>query len=182
MKRTIFAILAGFLLVACTSMQAPLEPETPQSSSSLPKINDAMGIDSARLIARRFAPWNIKTIDEKPDSLLWGVNSYKFRAKKPWYGANLKPLKPEFFARLAKNVARDDIGKVSAYAITLRDTALRALPSAAPLFQTLKKQARAGLLIICKSQHCLWGQHFLSRITQLMVRGLWYVMMTCGAG
>ncbi|BCX79347.1 SH3 domain-containing C40 family peptidase [Campylobacter sp. 19-13652] len=139
MKRTIFAILAGFLLVACTSMQAPLEPETPQSSSSLPKINDAMGIDSARLIARRFAPWNIKTIDEKPDSLLWGVNSYKFRAKKPWYGANLKPLKPEFFARLAKNVARDDIGKVSAYAITLRDTALRALPSAAPLFSDPKK-------------------------------------------
>lgn len=139
MRSTIFAIFVAFFFAACSVKQTPLEPQTPQNPSSLPSVISPDNIDSARLISKRFSPWNIKAINDKPDNIFWGINSYKYRAKKPWYGANLKPLKPEFFISLAKNAARENLGKVSAFAITLRDTALRALPSSSPLFSDPKK-------------------------------------------
>lgn len=139
MKNLILPVFLALFLSSCAPTQMPLEPATPQDSSILPKSSDLNAFDSAKLLAKKFAPWHIKTIDDKPENIFWGINSYKYRVKKPWYGANLKPLKPEFFTHMAKNAAKENLGKISKKAITLRDTALRAAPSAEPLFADPKR-------------------------------------------
>lgn len=139
MKHYLLIVFVSIFFISCATRQSPLEPQIEQSINTLPKINSQSQIDQEKLLAKKLAPLMMDKIKEKSKDIFWAFSSYTYRAKNPWYGSNLKPLKPEFFAALKAQAAIENLGKISQPAISIKQTSLRAMPTNQPIFYNPKK-------------------------------------------
>ncbi len=128
---------SGYVPRDLTEMpQQPLSYLEPESATLELLSEEEHQALTQNFLARHFSPWKTRGALPETDRPFWAV---EWIQSKPVFGINLLPLEAEEIHRLVQSASAQNYPSNARHGITLTHVDVRALPTAAPIFNNPRK-------------------------------------------
>jgi len=129
-------LLSTLLFMSGCSINSSKDISPLGISQNIDRYSDGLGdlnisLSSKEYYKNYFLPWHLQLPTKTLKEINWALSRYKNRE---CYGANLLPLKEDFFLSMKESINASKYATINKKAISLRELNIRALPTQEPLY------------------------------------------------